>query len=78
MSALKFGTQIGGVRAHLGTKFGWITVKNHKVICTENNPNMLSRPQGKPRLENWCRGGLTIEPQTFCGLKEIELKIMKI
>ena len=28
--------------------------------------------------ENWYKGGLTIEPQTFCGLKEIELKIMKI
>jgi len=28
--------------------------------------------------ENWCRGRLTIEPQTFCGLKEIELKTTKI
>jgi len=42
---------------------------------------MLSHPQGKPRIgqeaENWYRGRLTLEPQTFCGLKEIELKIMK-
>jgi len=29
---------------------------------------MLSRPQGKLRME----------PQAFCGLKEIELKTMKI
>jgi len=28
--------------------------------------------------ENWFRGRLTIEPQTFCGLKEIEQKTMKI
>jgi len=26
--------------------------------------------------ENWYRCRLTIEPQTFCGLKEIELKII--
>jgi len=28
--------------------------------------------------ENWYRGKLTIEPQTFCGLKEIELRTTKI
>jgi len=28
--------------------------------------------------ENWFRGRLTIKPQTFCGLKEIEQKSMKI
>jgi len=28
--------------------------------------------------ENWFSGRLTIEPQTFCGLKEIKLKTMKI
>ena len=27
--------------------------------------------------ENWYRGSLTVEPQTFWGLKEIELKTMK-
>jgi len=27
--------------------------------------------------ENWCRGRLTIDPQTFCGLKEIEMKIQQ-
>ena len=39
---------------------------------------MLSRLQGKPRTweeaENRWVNRLTIEPQTFCGLKEIELK----
>ena len=28
--------------------------------------------------ENWLVNRLTIEPQTFCGLKEIELKTRKI
>ena len=28
--------------------------------------------------ENWWVNRLTIEPQTFCGLKEIELKTRKI
>ena len=36
---------------------------------------MLSRPHRKPQMaENWHRGRLTIEPQTICDLKEIELK----
>ena len=42
---------------------------------------MLSRLQGKPRMEeaeNRWVNRLTIEPQTFCGLKEIELKTRKI
>ena len=42
---------------------------------------MLSRLQGKPRMGRSCKsvvGRLTIEPQTFCGLKEIELKTRKI
>ena len=29
-------------------------------------------------LKNWCVNRLTIEPQTFCGLKEIKLKTTKI
>jgi len=28
--------------------------------------------------ENWYSGRLTIDPQIFCGLKEIELKTIKI
>jgi len=41
---------------------------------------MLSRPQGKPRIVKIGTGvgDLTIEPQTFCGLKEIQLKTMRI
>ena len=42
---------------------------------------MLSRLQGKPRREeakNRWVNRLTIEPQTSCGLKEIELKNRKI
>jgi len=31
--ALKVGTQKGGIRAHLGTKFGCNTINTHKVIC---------------------------------------------
>ena len=31
--ALKFDTQKGGVRAHLGTKFGYNTINTRKDIC---------------------------------------------
>ena len=44
----------------------------------KNNTNMLSHLQGKPRMERSWVNRLTIEPQTFCGLKEIELKNRKI
>jgi len=47
--ALKFGTQKGGVRADLGTKFGSSTIKTRKVIH-ENNTNMLLHPQDKPHM----------------------------
>jgi len=30
--ALKFGTQIGGVMAHLGTMFGYNTINTRQVI----------------------------------------------
>ena len=43
---------------------------------------MLSRPRVNfewQEAENLYRGGrVTIKPQTFCGLKEIELKTIKI
>ena len=42
---------------------------------------MLSRLQGNrvwEEAENWWVNRLIIEPQTFCGLKEIELKTRKI
>ena len=47
----------------------------------KNNTNMLSRLQDNrlwKEAENQCMKKLTIEPQTFCGLKETELKSMKI
>jgi len=31
--ALKFGVHKGGVRAHLGTKFGYNAINAHEVIC---------------------------------------------
>jgi len=31
--ALKFGTQKGGVKAHIGTKFGYNKINTRKVIC---------------------------------------------
>ena len=33
LTALKFDTQKGGVRAHLGTKIGQNTINTCKVIC---------------------------------------------
>jgi len=44
----------------------------------KNNTNMLSHLQGKPLTENQQGDSVTIAPQTFCYLKEIELKITKI
>ena len=50
--ALTLGTQKGDVRVHLGTKFGWTTVNTRSYLqfFTKNNTNMLSQPQGKPRM----------------------------
>ena len=81
LSALKFGTQIVYVMAHLGTKFGWNTVNTHKVMCDYSrkitticcHAHRINCAWHK--AENWCRGGIAIKPLTFCGLKEIELKI---
>jgi len=69
---LKLGTQIGGIRVHLGTKF---TVNTSKVICncSRKITPICCHAHRVNRIwqeaENWYRGGLTIEPQTFCGLK---------
>jgi len=78
--ALKFGTQKGSVMAHLGTKFGYNTINTRKVIhdylrkitpicCHAHRVNHEWQ-----EAENLYRARLTIEPQTFYGLKEIELK----
>ena len=52
--ALKFGTQKGGVNAHLCITFNWNTINTHKVICDYSQKVtpistliMLSRPQNK-------------------------------
>ena len=83
-NALKFGTQEGGVRAHLGTNFHYNTINNHKDICDYSQkitPICCHTHRVNhewQEAENWYRGRLTIEPQTFYGLKVIELKIMKM
>ena len=77
---MKFGTQIFGIMAHLGTKLGWNTVNTCKVMCDYSQkitPICCHTHRINHRwheAENWYRGGLTIEPQT---LKEIKLNIMK-
>ena len=73
-----------GIKAHLGTKFGWNTGNSQGVInnysrkitpicCHTYRVNLLWE-----EAENWWVNRLTIESQTFCGLKEIELKTTKI
>ena len=78
--ALKYGTQKGGIKAHIGTNFGWNTMNRQRVIidysrkitpicCHTYRVNRL-----REDAENRWVNRLTIEPQTFCGLKEIEQK----
>ena len=75
--ALKFGTQKGDIMAHLGTKFGYNTINTRKVIrdysrkitsicCHAHRVNCTWQEE--------FRGRLTIEPQTFCGLKKNRTK----
>ena len=82
--SLKFGTQKGGMKAHLGTNFGWNTINRQRVMsdysrkitpicCHAYRVNRVWE-----EAENRWVNRLTIEPQTFCGLKEIELKPRKI
>ena len=82
--ALKFGTQKGDIKAHLGTNFGWNTINRQRVMsdysrkitpicCHAYRVNRVWE-----EAENRWVNRLTIEPQTFCGLKEIELKTRKI
>ena len=82
--ALQFGTQKGGIKVHLGTNFGWNMINRQRVIsdysrniipicCHAYRVNCL-----REEAENRWVNRLTIEPQTFCGLKEIELKTRKI
>ena len=82
--ALKFGTKKGGIKAHLGTNFGWNTINRQSVMsdyarkitpicCHAYRVNRVWE-----EVANRWVNRLTIEPQTFCGLKEIELKTRKI
>ena len=83
LHALKFGTQKGGggIKVHLGTKFGWNTISSQGVIsnysqkitpiyCHAYRVNRL-----REEAENQYMDRLTIEPQTFSGLKQIELRL---
>ena len=81
---LKFGTQKGDIKAHLGTNFGCNTINRQRVMsdysrtitpicCHAYRVNRVWE-----EAENRWVNRLTIEPQTFCGLKEIELKHRKI
>ena len=74
----------GGIKVHLGTNFGWNTINRQRVIsdysrkitpicCHAYRVNRL-----REEAENRWVNRLTIEPQTFCGLREIELKPRKI
>ena len=82
--ALKFGTQKGGIKVHLGTNVGWNTINSKRVmsdysrkitpICCHAYRVNREREEDENRWVN----RLTIEPQTFCRLKEIELKTRKI
>jgi len=82
--ALKYGTRRGGIMAHLGTTFRYNTINTCKVIRDYSrkitsiccHAHRVNREWQK--AENWYRVRLTIEPQTFCSLKEIKLKTMKI
>ena len=82
--ALKFGTQNGDIKAHLSTNFGWNTINRQRVMrdysrkitpicCHAYRVNRVWE-----EAENRWANRLTIEPQTFCGLKEIELITRKI
>ena len=82
--ALKFGTQKGDTKAHLGTNFGWNMINRQRVMwhysqkitpicCHAYRVNHVWE-----EAENLWVNRLTIEPQTFCGLKEIELKTRTI
>ena len=82
--AFKFGTERGGIKAHLSTTFGWNMINRQRVIsdysqkitpicCHAYRVNRLHE-----EAENQWVNRLTIELQTFSSLKEIELKTTKI
>ena len=83
-TALKFGTQKGGIEAHLCTNFGWNRINRQRIIsdysrqitpicCHAYRVNRL-----REEAENQWVNRFTIAPKTFCGLKEIKLQTRKI
>ena len=73
----------GGIKAHLGTKFGWNTINSQEVIsdysrkitpicCQAYLVNHLWE-----EAENHWVNRLTIELQTFCGFKRNQAKTHK-
>ena len=82
--SLKVGIQEGGIKAYFCTNFCWNMINRQRVIinysrkitpicCHAYRVNRL-----REEAENRWVDRLTIEPQTFCGLKEIKLKTRKI
>ena len=70
----------GHIKAHLSTNFGWNAINKQRVI-SDYSQKITSTCCHAYRVnrfweeaENRWVNRLTIEPQTFCGLKEIELK----
>ena len=82
--ALKCGTQKGGIKVHLGTKFNWNTINSQGVISnySQKITPICCHAYRVSRLweeaENRWMNRLTIGPKTFYGLKEIKLKTRKI
>ena len=82
--ALKFGIRKGGLKAHLGTNFGWNMINRQRVMSNYSRKITLICCHAYrvnrvwEEAENRWVNRLTIEPQTFCGLKEIELNTRKI
>ena len=79
--ALKFGTQKGDIGKGASWYQVWLeydAISNYSqkitpICCHTYRVNCLWE-----ETENWYMDRLPIEPQTFCSLKEIELKTMKI
>ena len=82
--ALKFGTQKGGIKAHLGTNFSWNTINKQRVM-SDYSRKIIPICYHAYRVnhvweeaENRWVNKLTIEPQTVCGLNRATVKTRKI
>ena len=82
--ALNFGTQKGGITAHLCTNFGWNTINRQRVMSDYSRKitpiccHAYRVYRVWEEAENRWVNRLTIVLYTFCGLKEIELNTRKI